>query len=292
MACSQIETEVTDREHMHNVWCLRRALRRKSFKLPLCHARCDCNFFYPLDLSTVLILWSCVSLSVRVHVPINAALIFENFLTEFFPKYSCSAILCESSSIHQSHLIIFNKHSILIRHFSSIFVLVWEILIELALIYLSSQHHFVQKIWCFHNLCSPARSWVKKSRAYVRSSRKRFAAPATNFSISAIKSSRFVTFSSDVVLITWWGLSLVAVWKWLCQSDELAEWIYVYLWASQAVPFLTGCPACLRNYLDLFCEIACSPNQNLFLDVTDVHNVSSPCSASLILFTVCAFWTR
>lgn len=42
----------------------------------------------------------------------------------------------------------------------------------------------------------------------------------------------------------------------------------------QAVPFLTGCPACLRNYLDLFCEIACSPDQSLFIDVTSIEEVS------------------
>ena len=42
----------------------------------------------------------------------------------------------------------------------------------------------------------------------------------------------------------------------------------------QAVPFLTGCPACLRNFLNLFCELACSPDQSLFINVTAVNEVS------------------
>ncbi|BBN15246.1 Niemann-Pick C1 protein [Marchantia polymorpha subsp. ruderalis] len=36
---------------------------------------------------------------------------------------------------------------------------------------------------------------------------------------------------------------------------------------QQAVPFLVGCPACLRNFLDLYCELSCSPDQSLFVDV-------------------------
>ncbi|KAJ7299954.1 hypothetical protein O6H91_Y105400 [Diphasiastrum complanatum] len=39
---------------------------------------------------------------------------------------------------------------------------------------------------------------------------------------------------------------------------------------QQAVPFLTGCPACLRNFLNLFCEFSCSPDQSLFLNVTSI----------------------
>ncbi|KAL9661215.1 hypothetical protein QQ045_026037 [Rhodiola kirilowii] len=39
---------------------------------------------------------------------------------------------------------------------------------------------------------------------------------------------------------------------------------------QQAVPLLVGCPACLRNFLNLFCELACSPNQSLFINVTSV----------------------
>ncbi|KAL2621017.1 hypothetical protein R1flu_001222 [Riccia fluitans] len=36
---------------------------------------------------------------------------------------------------------------------------------------------------------------------------------------------------------------------------------------QQAVPFLVGCPACLRNFLDIYCELSCSPDQSLFIDV-------------------------
>ncbi|KAL0798721.1 hypothetical protein Bca101_053896 [Brassica carinata] len=42
---------------------------------------------------------------------------------------------------------------------------------------------------------------------------------------------------------------------------------------QQAVPFLVGCPACLRNFLNLFCELSCSPNQSLFINVTSVAEV-------------------
>ncbi|XP_024370575.1 uncharacterized protein [Physcomitrium patens] len=44
---------------------------------------------------------------------------------------------------------------------------------------------------------------------------------------------------------------------------------------QQAVPFLTGCPACLRNFLNLFCELACSPDQGLFINVTAVNEQGS-----------------
>ncbi|XP_039020800.1 NPC intracellular sterol transporter 1-related protein 1-like [Hibiscus syriacus] len=39
--------------------------------------------------------------------------------------------------------------------------------------------------------------------------------------------------------------------------------------------FLVGCPACLRNFLNLFCELSCSPNQSLFINVTSVSQVKS-----------------
>ncbi|XP_034681127.1 NPC intracellular cholesterol transporter 1 [Vitis riparia] len=39
---------------------------------------------------------------------------------------------------------------------------------------------------------------------------------------------------------------------------------------QQAIPFLVGCPACLRNFLNLFCELSCSPNQSLFINVTSI----------------------
>ncbi|XP_038721590.1 NPC intracellular cholesterol transporter 1-like isoform X2 [Tripterygium wilfordii] len=43
---------------------------------------------------------------------------------------------------------------------------------------------------------------------------------------------------------------------------------------QQAIPFLVGCPACLRNFLNLFCELSCSPNQSLFINVTSISKVS------------------
>ncbi|KAI8549308.1 hypothetical protein RHMOL_Rhmol06G0015500 [Rhododendron molle] len=43
---------------------------------------------------------------------------------------------------------------------------------------------------------------------------------------------------------------------------------------QQAVPFLVGCPACLRNFLNFFCELSCSPNQSLFINVTSVSKVN------------------
>ncbi|KAL6652221.1 hypothetical protein ACP70R_011146 [Stipagrostis hirtigluma subsp. patula] len=44
---------------------------------------------------------------------------------------------------------------------------------------------------------------------------------------------------------------------------------------QQAVPFLVGCPACLRNFLNLFCEMSCSPNQSLFINVTSVKQINN-----------------
>ncbi|KAL5215204.1 hypothetical protein ABZP36_004356 [Zizania latifolia] len=44
---------------------------------------------------------------------------------------------------------------------------------------------------------------------------------------------------------------------------------------QQAIPFLVGCPACLRNFLNLFCEMSCSPNQSLFINVTSVKQVNN-----------------
>ncbi|KAL2512716.1 Patched family protein [Abeliophyllum distichum] len=44
---------------------------------------------------------------------------------------------------------------------------------------------------------------------------------------------------------------------------------------QQAVPFLVGCPACLRNFLNLFCELSCSPNQSQFINVTFVSKVGN-----------------
>ncbi|XVE94413.1 hypothetical protein REPUB_Repub02eG0006300 [Reevesia pubescens] len=44
---------------------------------------------------------------------------------------------------------------------------------------------------------------------------------------------------------------------------------------QQAIPLLVGCPACLRNFLNLFCELSCSPNQSLFINVTSVSTIKN-----------------
>ncbi|XP_076922652.1 uncharacterized protein LOC143584500 isoform X2 [Bidens hawaiensis] len=44
---------------------------------------------------------------------------------------------------------------------------------------------------------------------------------------------------------------------------------------QQAIPFLVGCPACLRNFLNLFCEITCSPNQSQFINVTSIFKTKN-----------------
>ncbi|CAN0927419.1 NPC intracellular cholesterol transporter 1 [Linum grandiflorum] len=44
---------------------------------------------------------------------------------------------------------------------------------------------------------------------------------------------------------------------------------------QQAIPFLVGCPACLRNFLNLFCELTCSPHQSLFINVTSISKAKS-----------------
>lgn len=61
-----------------------------------------------------------------------------------------------------------------------------------------------------------------------------------------------------------------------CSSDFFIGDLFI--WANlcnllQAVPFLVGCPACLRNFLNLFCELSCSPNQSQFINVTSVSEV-------------------
>ncbi|XP_022140528.1 Niemann-Pick C1 protein [Momordica charantia] len=42
---------------------------------------------------------------------------------------------------------------------------------------------------------------------------------------------------------------------------------------QQAIPLFVGCPACLRNFLNLFCELSCSPRQSLFINVTSISEV-------------------
>ncbi|XP_019054366.1 PREDICTED: Niemann-Pick C1 protein-like isoform X2 [Nelumbo nucifera] len=55
---------------------------------------------------------------------------------------------------------------------------------------------------------------------------------------------------------------------------------------QQAIPFLVGCPACLRNFLNLFCELSCSPNQSLFINVTSVSKVNDSLTVDGIDFYV------
>nr|XP_043632783.1 NPC intracellular cholesterol transporter 1-like [Erigeron canadensis] len=44
---------------------------------------------------------------------------------------------------------------------------------------------------------------------------------------------------------------------------------------QQAIPFLVGCPACLRNFLNLFCELTCSPHQSQFINVTSISKLKN-----------------
>ncbi|KAJ9673314.1 hypothetical protein PVL29_023105 [Vitis rotundifolia] len=55
---------------------------------------------------------------------------------------------------------------------------------------------------------------------------------------------------------------------------------------QQAIPFLVGCPACLRNFLNLFCELTCSPNQSLFINVTSVSKVNNNLTVDGIDFII------
>lgn len=55
---------------------------------------------------------------------------------------------------------------------------------------------------------------------------------------------------------------------------------------QQAIPFLVGCPACLRNFLNLFCELSCSPNQSLFINVTSIAELDGNMTVDGIDFYV------
>ncbi|KAH1062993.1 hypothetical protein GYH30_005774 [Glycine max] len=55
-----------------------------------------------------------------------------------------------------------------------------------------------------------------------------------------------------------------------CTADQFDT---LRVQVQQAVPILVGCPACLRNFLNLFCELSCSPNQSLFINVTSISEV-------------------
>ncbi|KAG5120468.1 hypothetical protein JHK84_038808 [Glycine max] len=56
-----------------------------------------------------------------------------------------------------------------------------------------------------------------------------------------------------------------------CTADQFDT---LRVQVQQAVPILVGCPACLRNFLNLFCELSCSPNQSLFINVTSISEVN------------------
>ncbi|KAI6700958.1 hypothetical protein NL676_015282, partial [Syzygium grande] len=53
-----------------------------------------------------------------------------------------------------------------------------------------------------------------------------------------------------------------------------------------AIPFLVGCPACLRNFLNLFCELSCSPNQSLFINVTSMTEIDGNMAVDAIDFFI------
>ncbi|KAJ4811770.1 Niemann-Pick C1-like protein 1 [Rhynchospora pubera] len=55
---------------------------------------------------------------------------------------------------------------------------------------------------------------------------------------------------------------------------------------QQAIPFLVGCPACLRNFLNHYCEMSCSPNQSLFINVTSTQKANNTQTVSSIDFFV------
>ncbi|KAK7258292.1 hypothetical protein RIF29_23865 [Crotalaria pallida] len=60
------------------------------------------------------------------------------------------------------------------------------------------------------------------------------------------------------------------------QFDTLREQV------QQAVPILVGCPACLRNFLNLFCELSCSPNQSLFINVTSTSSANANANLTVV----------
>ncbi|KNA12261.1 hypothetical protein SOVF_127560 [Spinacia oleracea] len=55
---------------------------------------------------------------------------------------------------------------------------------------------------------------------------------------------------------------------------------------QQAIPLLVSCPACLRNFLNLFCELSCSPNQSQFINVTSIGKVNGNLTVDGIAYYV------
>jgi len=68
----------------------------------------------------------------------------------------------------------------------------------------------------------------------------------------------------------------------VCCTEEQFDTLRAQV--QQAVPILVGCPACLRNFLNLFCELSCSPNQSLFINVTSVSEVNGNITVDAIDF--------
>ncbi|XP_019435795.1 PREDICTED: Niemann-Pick C1 protein-like [Lupinus angustifolius] len=64
------------------------------------------------------------------------------------------------------------------------------------------------------------------------------------------------------------------------QFDTLREQV------QQAVPILVGCPACLRNFLNLFCQLSCSPHQSLFINVTSTSTLYANLTVDAIDFFI------
>ncbi|XP_004491642.1 uncharacterized protein [Cicer arietinum] len=70
----------------------------------------------------------------------------------------------------------------------------------------------------------------------------------------------------------------------VCCTEQQFDTLRVQV--QQAVPILVGCPACLRNFLNLFCELSCSPSQSLFINVTSVSQVNGNMTVDGIDFYV------
>ncbi|KAK7371782.1 hypothetical protein VNO80_05147 [Phaseolus coccineus] len=68
-----------------------------------------------------------------------------------------------------------------------------------------------------------------------------------------------------------------------CTADQFDT---LRVQVQQAVPILVGCPSCLRNFLNLFCELSCSPNQSLFINVTSISEVNGNMTVDGIDFYV------
>jgi hypothetical protein len=107
-------------------------------------------------------------------------------------------------------------------------------------------------------------------------------------------SARWLAFTKDSKLMpyNYWQCLLFrsSVWNFTVTSPaskktfRQQDWVHVhmfeklfkcFIYVLQAIPFLVGCPACLRNFLNLFCELTCSPHQSMFINVTSTDKVCS-----------------